>query len=278
MDQAIVAVPRGILDSASGQWIKHVRLRRLVGHDERLLGEISDMPPHMRVLAFLERVASFKEGESATLLRKLSIGDRVALMLHVRRLELGDNLDCTVCCPNCGNAMSIVLSVPKLLDMTHPAPCADYSLVAGGFYLQVKPLTAQDQDLILNAKEGDDDDDHVIQRMARSCILNSDIPLPEKLSNEVIDALGKRLEQIDPLSDIMLDFSCLECTDKLHISFNVEDFILQELGISRRDIESEVHWLALHYHWSENEILSLPMQRRRKYISLINFAIAGEGT
>lgn len=272
MDQAIVAVPRGILDSASGQWIKHARLRRLIGHDERLLGELSGMPTHLRVLALLGRVASFKEGESATLLRELSIGDRVALMLHVRQLELGDNLDCTVSCPRCGKVMSTVLSAAKLLDMTHPAPSVSYGLEAGGFYLQVKPLTAQDQDLILTIKEGDD----VQQTMARSCILNSDVPLPEKLSNEVIEALGLKLEQIDPLSDIVLDLSCLECGDKLHISFNAEDFILQELGISHGDIESEVHWLALHYHWSENEILSLPMQRRRKYISLINFALAGE--
>ena len=271
----MVAVPRGIFDSSRGQWIKHVRLRRLVGHDERLLGELSDMPPYMNVLALLERVASFEEGEVATLLRRLSIGDRVALMLHLRQLELGDKLDCTVSCSSCLKAMSVVLSVAKLLNMTHPAPSASYGMEAGGFCLEIRPFTAQDQDLILKVKKEDDD---VLQIMAKSCILNSDVPLPEKLSTEVIEALGQRLEQIDPLSDIVLDLSCFECGDKFQISFNVEDFILQELGISHGDIESEVHWLALHYHWSENEILSLPMQRRRKYISLINLAIAGEET
>src|SRR5919109_1054844 len=240
MEQAIVAVPCGIHDLASGRWITQVRLRQLVGHDEKFIAELSDMPLHLRILAFLKRVASFEEGETGTLLRKLSIGDRVALMLHVRRLELGDNLDCTISCTKCGKGMSVMLS-------------------------------ALDQGMLLNAKEGED----LIQTLARSCIAVSDQPLPEKLPDEVIRAIGSKLEKIDPLSDILLALSCPECGHKFSASFNVEDFVLRELGIGQGDMDSEVHWLALHYHWSENEILSLPLRRRRKYISLINSALAG---
>lgn len=273
MEQVKVAVPRGIPGPAKGRWVSRVLLRQLAGHDERALAELSNRPLHARVNAFLERVASFEEGDAAELLPKLSIGDRVALMLHVRRLELGDRLDCTVSCAKCGKAMSVVLSAAKLLNTASPAPSTSYAIEADGLRLQVKPLTAHDQDMLLGAKEGED----LEETLARSCIVSSDTLLPEKLPGTVVQAIGSKLEEVDPLSDIVLELSCPECSRKFRASFNAEDFIFKELGIGRGDIESEIHWLALHYHWSENEILSLPVRRRRKYISLINSAITGAG-
>ncbi|HEX7032019.1 MAG TPA: hypothetical protein VF172_03370 [Nitrososphaera sp.] len=271
MEQAIVAVPRGIHDPASGQWIRQVHLRQLVGNDEKFLAELSDMPLHLRVLAFLERVASFEVGETAELLRKLSIGDRVALMLHIRRMELGDTLDCTISCVKCHKGMSVALSAAKLLGTKGLERSLGYDMEVGGFNLTIKPLTALDQNKLLSTTEGED----LLQMLARSCIIGAGQTLPEKLPNEAMEAIGSMLEQIDPLSDIVLDISCPECGHKFSASFNVEDFVLRELRVGQSDIDSEVHWLALHYHWSENEILSLPMRRRRKYISLINSALAG---
>ena len=32
----------------------------------------------------------------------------------------------------------------------------------------------------------------------------------------------------------------------------------------------EVHYLALHYHWSESEILNLQRDRRRGYLALLS--------
>jgi hypothetical protein len=274
MEQARVAIPRGIPWPAKGRWESHVLLRQLAGHDERALAEFAGMPLYARVNAFLERVASFEEGDAAELLRRLSIGDRVALMLHVRRLELGDSLDCTVSCVKCGKAMSVVLSAARLLNIVPTAPGVSYSVEASGLRLQVRPLTVLDQDMLLDAKEGED----LEEELARACIVSSDPQLPEKLPSQIIQAIGSKLEEVDPLSDIALDLACPECGHKFRASFNAEDFVFRELDIGQGDLESEVHWLALHYHWSENEILSLPVKRRRKYISLINTAITGAGS
>ena len=32
---------------------------------------------------------------------------------------------------------------------------------------------------------------------------------------------------------------------------------------------TEVHHLALHYHWSERDILALPRGRRQRYLGLL---------
>jgi hypothetical protein len=36
-----------------------------------------------------------------------------------------------------------------------------------------------------------------------------------------------------------------------------------------------VHLLALHYHWSEAEILGMTQQKRRLYLDLLSDALSG---
>lgn len=274
MGQTRVAVPRGIPVPERGRWVNHVLLRQFAGEDERAFAELTGSALHARMNAFLERVVSFEEGATAELLPKLSIGDKVALMLHIHRLELGDPLDCAVSCIKCGKSMSIVLSAARMLNCVAPEPSLSYSVEASGLRLQIQPLTIIDQDMLLSAKKGED----LEEALARACIVSSDSQLPENLPRQVIEAIGSKLEEVDPLSDIDLAISCPECGHKFHTTFDLEDFVFRELGIDHGDLDSEVHWLALHYHWSEEEILSLPVRRRRKYISLINSTITGART
>ena len=37
----------------------------------------------------------------------------------------------------------------------------------------------------------------------------------------------------------------------------------------RERFYEEVHVLALHYHWSEAQILALPATKRRRYLALL---------
>ena len=70
MEETIVTVPRGIPRVAEGQWIRNVHLRQLAGNDERLIAELSGLPTHRRILALLERMAHFEEGDTGILLRQ----------------------------------------------------------------------------------------------------------------------------------------------------------------------------------------------------------------
>ena len=87
------------------------------------------------------------------------------------------------------------------------------------------------------------------------------------------------LEEIDPLSNIYLHLLCPECGHSFQASLRVEEFVLGELGMmsGNNQLEREVHWLAFHYHWSEEEILSLPTAKRKRYVELVNATLAGEG-
>src|SRR5688572_19326013 len=103
MKQLTVPLTHGIhLDA--GQVIKKASLRQIDGSDGQFLADISidRTPVHHISISLLERLASFENVQDTNrkrqVLRNMSIGDRVALMLHMRSMALGDTMQCIICC------------------------------------------------------------------------------------------------------------------------------------------------------------------------------------
>src|SRR4051812_17209818 len=101
-----VALPRGYwLD---GICYREAGLRPLTGEDEVFLLETSQaLLPAERVTAVLARCLTHLgplQPVTAPVVRELTIGDREALLLCLRRLTCGDRVPCVVRCPhlNCG--------------------------------------------------------------------------------------------------------------------------------------------------------------------------------
>ena len=53
------------------------------------------------------------------------------------------------------------------------------------------------------------------------------------------------------------------------MDFEIQDFFLGELRTYLELLFRETHYLAFHYHWSEQEILAMPKIKRRKYIEIL---------
>lgn len=248
-----------------------------------LLDLSADIPIHSKAVMLLQRVTSFEgiaEADAGILLKKMSLGDRVSLLLNLRKLMKGDNISCTINCPKCGNAMSADISITKLLETTSAKLENDYCELTddhdGGLSFHVRPLTAEDQDLCLSKTLTTES---LKQNLAKACIVQSEssLQLPASLSETLIEDIGSRLAEIDPLSDISLNLSCPECDHSFQASFDAEEYIMNEIGPRNyKELECDVHWLAFHYHWSEQEILSLSTTRRKRYIELVNTTLAGE--
>ena len=51
--------------------------------------------------------------------------------------------------------------------------------------------------------------------------------------------------------------------------FDPQEFFFGELRTSRDLLDREVHYLAYHYHWSEQEIMAMPRDKRRRYIVVL---------
>lgn len=255
--------------------IRSVRLREINGHDERLLAKMRNtVPPFLQSAKLLARTAEF-EGLSEELSREaisqLSVGDRVLSILHLRKQILGDVLHCTLDCLKCGEKMSLDMSIAALLEQGVATAPMDSFIETEGLFMKVRPATHLDQKLLLS------NDSKSIQAFAESCIVSCEPPLPSGSAKEaVVIAIDKKLKELDPLADIVLAVKCPGCGHDFKTTFDPEAFLLDELAIRSRQLDWEVHWLAFHYHWSEESILSLTSERRRRYVEFINNSLSRE--
>jgi hypothetical protein len=284
IEQVTVAIPRGVPAMDGISWIQKVKLRQLDGYDEQFLLNIQNslLPIHIRSIALLKRVLSFgdhaekvENDDIDEILRHLSIGDRTALLLHLRKITFDDMLKCTLDCPSCSKNMLLDLSVTDILHISYSKPQKDYDLETPGFSLKIRPLTSADQELIFE-KSGRTDNNNLSEELVRSCIVYSNHPLPKSLSDDFIFAVSSKLEEIDPLSDIVLNLICPNCQHTFQTLFDIERFIFHEIALRQNQLEREIHWMAFNYKWTENEILSLPIRKRKRYIELINATLSGE--
>ena len=274
---SLVRVPRGI-PSSNGRWIKNATIRQITGYDEQDMSERSpDIPIHQRVLLLLERIVTFndcKKTKTKQVLLQLSIGDRTTILFNARKMILGDIIQCTAKCIICNNKMSLDLSISDLLRAHNSYNHKEiYEFETGGYKIKIRPLNAFDQDKLIKRNTS------ILSaeaELVKSCIVNSIPVLPTIIPKSIVEILGSKMEDIDPLSDLTLNISCPECNKKFQILFPAEEFILRELLANSKNLEREIHWLAFHYGWDEDTILSLPSKKRRKYVELINATLTGE--
>jgi hypothetical protein len=108
-----------------------------------------------------------------------------------------------------------------------------------------------------------------VEAMAASLVIGS-VPLAEGWAEEAQAALSSA----DPLADMVLDALCPECGGEIAHSVELEPFLLGELAAEAGRLVDEIHVFAMAYHWTEPEIVALPEDRRRRYLSRIREAWA----
>lgn len=277
MEQLLVKVPRGFL-TTDGKWIKHLTIRQINGYDEQAMLEIpNNIPIHRRALFFLERIVTFsdeKKIDTIQALRHLSIGDRVAILFNARKIILGNIIACTATCLNCSSKMSFDLNISDLLQIHRSDKNQEfYELNTEGYKIKFRPLCAIDQDYSIKKFSSVE---MIGNKLVKSCVVNSIPLLPKILPKKIEIDIGMKMDDIDPLSDLSLRVSCPECSKIFEVFFPSEEFILREFAAHSKNLEHEIHWIALHYGWSESEILKLSLQKRKRYVELINATLAGE--
>jgi hypothetical protein len=67
-----------------------------------------------------------------------------------------------------------------------------------------------------------------------------------------------------------LNLECPVCGGAFAVVFDTASFLLQELDERASRLVHEVHTLAVHYHWSERDILQMPHRRRARYLELVS--------
>jgi len=270
----VAQVPHGF--QADKVWIRQATIRELNGYDEQQIASAQNFFPPFKTSLLLARVVEFNNTPSnldtLQIIRQLPVGDRIALILHLRKVTFGAILHCTIQCPSCTDKLSTDIAIDSILQPPKNNPQPTYPLIFEKHQLTIRPINGSDlEDLALNQNMP-----NLPEKLLRACIISSNPPLPEKLSNKFQEQLGTKLAQIDQQADLTLNINCFSCNKSFQTLLDIEDFFFQEITARYTQLEQEIHWIALHYHWNEKDILALPTSKRKRYVELINASLTGD--
>lgn len=255
---------------SGGRLEKDIILRPLNGHTEQALlaaEEFGESTPQFVtgvLAAIVEKVGQEDFGvEKAA---DLCVADRQWLMLQLARHLNGDLVWLTSTCGVCSSSFDVSVNISDLpvkvsgKDFPHPHRSIQ------GFDVVLRVPTGLDQEALM-----DIDDESAPRFLLERCVATVNGKSPEKkwldaLPESAIHEIETALEDVSPSVATSLALDCPECGADQVVKLNPYGFFRRGSG----GLLEEIHMLAFHYHWSEQEILSLSRQRRRAYLQLID--------
>jgi hypothetical protein len=194
--------------------------------------------------------------------RALSVADRQFLM---RRLAVEIGMEeswIAVTCPACGAAFDLPVRHGEL--PVKPAgegyPFATVETSLGPVRFRVPGGADQE------AVAGILDPQEARRALAARCAHQEDAPLAGKLSDEDLDRAEAALEAVAPEVVTRAQAACPDCGQPAEV--HLDPYVC--LGAADGGLFLDIHTLASVYHWSEREILAMPRERRRLYLSLVD--------
>jgi len=228
--------------------------------------------PQARSLALLSAVLPEIEPKR---LSRLPLGQRDALLLRLRERTLGRVINGLLLCPKCNARLEFPFDL-RTYDATAALAVrhGTHALTASGFELRFRLPDSED----LNAMSLAPDVDTARGLLVARCVLAAEragAPVASwELPEEVLEELGRRMEELDPLSFLPLNLDCPRCSHQWMALLDVGALFWQEISVAAERLLRDVHTLATAYGWSEAEILAMSDARRRFYLTQIPVAAA----
>jgi hypothetical protein len=271
-----IVLPFGLGDSP-GNRARTAALTPLTGHGE-LFGA-DDPNPFRAVLGLLAasigELGPFHGAQiDPALLGQLLPVDRDYLLLHLNRLTFGDERYQTLECPHarCGRRLEVRFTLSSADRPEVPERATGAIALPGGQLIRFRLPTAADQSELHDVAPPELEAEFLrrcVRSEAGSLVGWSELmAMPAAIRTAVV----KHIVAASPEIDLAVPVDCVECSQPFRFVFDPVRSLLAELEQSRAELIKQVHRLALNYHWSQSEILSLPNALRREYLTLLQDA------
>jgi len=206
-------------------------------------------------------------GKSVEQAANLPLGRRDRELLQLREGLFGTQIDSVALCRSCNEQMELSIAVTSLLELASTEPADSYEISVEKHQVIFRLPTTND--LLAVA---DDDPKTARTALVERCILHAErsgrsLP-PCQLSAAVVAAIGERLRQADPYTDVLIELRCPACGEEFSEPFDIATFLWDELDRWARRLLEDVAALAKAYGWAEQEVIELSPLRRQAYLEL----------
>jgi hypothetical protein len=251
--------------SHKGSVQRLAELRAPNGRDEALFAESQHLLLGEQVTRLLSelvlRIGSC-EGPGKDKIACLSMGDRERLLLSVTAQLLGNEIDLVTACGGCKTVMEVPVALDQLIAVppTVLEAAFQFESETGRWSATCRPLAAADlaqasrRDVLLAAVEQ-------LANPAGQTVPPHDLPI------DCEDALESALASLDPAAECSVALTCPSCDTEITALIDASTLLRTAFGNSQT-LYHDIYRMARSYHWSEHDILALPLQRRRRYLAL----------
>jgi hypothetical protein len=223
--------------------------------------------PHVECALML--IAAAFPDESIDALAGLSIGRRDSCLLMLREMIFGQNMNCLVVCPSCGDRLEVDFKVADIRAEPESEVGNVLALEASGYDAQFRLPNSKDLIEVAGGGRLEEKRRMLLGRCMLSARCNGEkIPI-DGLPAEFLAAIASKMAQADSQADVQLSLLCPSCGLSWQAVFDIVSFLWSEIDAWARRTLREVHTLAMAYGWSEADILDLSPWRRQLYLDMV---------
>ncbi len=204
----------------------------------------------------------------------MSIGERDARLLVLREWIFGTHLLNTAQCPQCGELVEWESRTGDLrIQSVDGADLAEeFTFEVDNYRLHFRLPTSKDVAAVMVVAQSDRESGGMA--LARRCIVSADQAGDScrlaDLPPQVLVALSRQIEKLDPQAEIRTALTCPACAHQWEVLFDIAGFLWDEIHSWAERTLRSVNTLASAYGWSEREILRLSPVRRQLYQGMVN--------
>jgi hypothetical protein len=257
--------------SDAGGIHRRAELREPIGRDQALMTELAGAPPAKCISALIasltQRIGD-RTNPSRDQLLQLTAGDRERLVLAVCARLLGPEADLVVPCPACRDLCEVPVQFVDIIAWGPPTSDDRCSLAAsdGNWTARICSPTGHDLEAVSCGGAGAE------RQLLENCLCELHDAAGQKVARESLPPecetqLAEALSALDPLAECRIGIDCPHCAARFDTLLDGFTLLRTAIG-DANSLYGDIYRMARAYHWSEVDILALPLKRRRHYLAI----------